>query len=162
MRFSIANVETLGASAIRRALRTGEPEAVARVSDLPALVPSSLGKVEFEVFEEGREVEILERLLSAAVLEVYRERLLGVDLADVVERFEAGLEVDSGDLVTAAELLGQLGEVSNLHEILGRLDIDAESPAQAAAALEFVLEGLHLTRRLNKRPTVAGSRYGGG
>jgi magnesium chelatase subunit I len=35
--------------------------------------------------------------------------------------------------------------------VLGRLGIDeVPTPAQAASAVEFVLEGLHLTRRLAK------------
>ena len=31
----------------------------------------------------------------------------------------------------------------------------------AASALEFALEGLHLSRRLNKTTTAGGARYGG-
>ena len=41
------------ASALRRAAITGEASAVARVGDLPAVVPTLRGKVEFEVSEEG-------------------------------------------------------------------------------------------------------------
>src|SRR4051794_19961327 len=44
-RFAIAGVETVAASAVRRAAVTGEPLAVARVCDLPAVVPASRGKV---------------------------------------------------------------------------------------------------------------------
>ncbi|MFL6267501.1 MAG: sigma 54-interacting transcriptional regulator, partial [Actinomycetes bacterium] len=62
-RFAIAGVETVAASAVRRAAVTGEPLAVARVCDLPAVVPASRGKVEFEDADEGREVEVLEHLL---------------------------------------------------------------------------------------------------
>src|SRR5690242_15209894 len=46
VRLSIANHETMVANALRRALRLGEPEAVPRVSDLPALAASTGGKVE--------------------------------------------------------------------------------------------------------------------
>ena len=35
-------------------------------------------------------------------------------------------------------------------DLLMRLGLRGESPGDAAAALEFALEGLHLTRRLNK------------
>ena len=38
VRYSIGNVETLSAAAVRRAARAGEPEAVPRVCDLPAVL----------------------------------------------------------------------------------------------------------------------------
>ena len=38
VRYSIGNLETLQAAAVRRAARTGEPEAVPRVCDLPAVL----------------------------------------------------------------------------------------------------------------------------
>src|SRR6202522_2922163 len=53
VRLSIANYETLVANSVRRALRTGEPVAVPRISDLASLVPSTQGKVEVEAMEEG-------------------------------------------------------------------------------------------------------------
>ena len=74
VRLSISNYETLAANAVRRALRLGEPDAVPRVSDLGALVASTQGKIEIEALEEGREERILQGLLSAAVLAVFRRR----------------------------------------------------------------------------------------
>ncbi len=150
VRLSIANLEMVVASAVRRALRLGESEAVARVSDLAGLVQSSLGRVEFEVFEEGREEEILRRLMGAALQNVFRERLTGFDFGPLLDRFEHGAVVDTGDLVPARAILDQLGEVPELTALLHRLGVRAESQVQAAAGLEFALEGLHLSRRLNK------------
>ena len=159
VRFSIANLETLVASAVRRALRLGEDLAVPRVADLPSVVQSSMGRIEFEVFEEGRETEILMRLLSSAVVEVFRERLLGVDMTDLVDRFEEGLEVESGDLVGTDALLAQLGPVASQAVILPCLGLAIEDPAHTASGMEFVLEGLHLTRRRNKMATPDGVSY---
>src|SRR5437016_11341047 len=68
VRYSIGNLETLTATALRRAARTGEREAVPRVVDLPAAVSGSLGRVEFDAVEEGREEEILLRATRNAVL----------------------------------------------------------------------------------------------
>ena len=79
VRYSIGNLETLQAAAVRRAARTGEPEAVPRVCDLPAVLMSSEGRVEFDTIEEGREAEILPRALRTAELEVFRRRLSGFD-----------------------------------------------------------------------------------
>ncbi len=161
VRFTIANKETMVASSIRRALRTGEGVAVPRVSDLPSTVQSSMGRVEFEVFEEGREAEILRRLLASAVLEIFRERLSGFDFRPWLEQFEEGLEVTSGDLVGSDEMLRQAEPMGDITPLLQRLGVQAESPAHTASALEFALEGLHLTRRLNKTTTAGGARYGG-
>ena len=154
VRLSIANLETLVASAVRRAVRTGEGEAVPRVSDLPALIQSSLGRVEFEGFEEGREQEILRRILAQTVLEVFRERLAGFDWGPLLDVFEEGGSVETGDLVPADRLLAQVDGV-DVSGLLTRLGLRGESPGDAASALEFALEGLHLTRRLNKD----GTRY---
>src|SRR5438034_285151 len=88
VRYSIGNVETLAAAAVRRAARSGEPEAVPRVCDLPAVLQSSEGRVEFDTIEEGREAEILSRALRTAELEVFRRRLSGFDFAPVLQRFE--------------------------------------------------------------------------
>src|SRR5439155_25588889 len=65
-RFAIAGVETVAASALRRAALAGEPIAAARVCHLPAVVPASRGKVEFEDADEGRETEVLAHLLRRA------------------------------------------------------------------------------------------------
>src|SRR6185295_2397093 len=74
VRLSIANYETLVANATRRALRLGEPDVVPRVSDLEALAASTAGKVEIESLEDGRDEAVVERLIKAAVLTVFKAR----------------------------------------------------------------------------------------
>ena len=86
-RFAIAAAEGVAASALRRAARTGEEPAVARVCDVPTVLPTLLGKLEFEMGEEGREAEVVAHLLEVAVAETFRERLVGLDLSG----FAAGL-----------------------------------------------------------------------
>ncbi|GAA0848183.1 sigma 54-interacting transcriptional regulator [Streptosporangium amethystogenes subsp. fukuiense] len=149
-RFSIAAAETAAASAIRRAALTGEDHAVARVADLPGIVHTLRGKVEFEVSEEGRETEVLSHLLRRAVAETFRGTLGGTDLAPLLDRFAEGVQVESGVAVPAAELLRRIGPVQGLAKIMSQLGIGDESPGHAAAALEFALEGLYLLRRLSK------------
>ena len=83
------------------------------------------------------------------MLAVFRERLMGFDFTDILERFEVGMEVQSGDLVTADALLDQAGDFDP-SDLLVRLGLRGESKGDTAAAIEFALEGLHLTRRLNK------------
>ena len=158
-RFAIAGSQTVAAAALRRAALTGEDEPIARVCDLPAVVPTLMGKVEFEVSEEGREQEVLEHLLRRATAETYRHTLGGADLAGLLEKFDAGDTVESGELVPAGELLRRIGPVPGLAKIVERLGMTGESPGQAAAALEFVLEGLYLTRRLSKDASPGTTTY---
>ena len=160
-RFAVAAAETVAASAVRRAAVTGEAQAVARVCDLPAVVPASRGKVEFEAAEEGREMEVLAHLLRKATADAFRARLAGVDLTGLQARFDEGATVETGDLVPAADLLARIGTVPGLAAILSKLGIEEESPGLAAAAIEFALEGLHLNRRLSKDAVPGRTVYGG-
>ena len=49
VRVSVANTEVLEAAALKRAVRLGEPVGAPRVSDLGAVVASTVGKVELEI-----------------------------------------------------------------------------------------------------------------
>ncbi len=161
VRLTIANYETLVANARRRALRTGEPVVVPRVSDLAALVPSTQGKVEVEALEEGREEEVVAQLVSAAVLAVFRRRVVLEDSGAILREFESGQVVHAGDDLPAADYLAVLRELPALEPAARSLvGTDAgESPALLASAVEFLLEGLHLTKRLNKDASGARALY---
>jgi magnesium chelatase subunit I len=150
VRYSIGNLETLVAAALRRAARAGEAEAVPRLVDLPAALAGSLGRVEFDAIEEGREEEILLRATRTAILEVFRRRLAGFDFGPLLARFDGEFGAETSDLMPAPDFLAQFGDVPGLGKLLGRLGVEEESPGVAAAALELALEGLHLSRRLNK------------
>jgi magnesium chelatase subunit I len=159
-RFAIAGSEAVAASAVRRAAISGEEQPVARICDLPAIASTLRGKVEFEVSEEGREQEVLDHLLRRAIAETFRALLGNADMAGLLARFEKGGNVESGDLVPASDLLRRIGEVPGLARIMDRLHMDgSESFGQAAAALEFALEGLYLMRRLSKDVIDGGAIY---
>ena len=151
-RFAIAAAESTAASAVRRSALSGDDEPpVARVCDLPGVVTTLRGKVEFEVSEEGRETEVLEHLLRRALAETFRSRLGGADLSGLLDKFADGITVESGELIAATELLRRTGEVPGLARIMSRLGMEGgESFGEAAAAIEFTLEGLYLMRRLSK------------
>jgi magnesium chelatase subunit I len=166
-RFAIAAAESAAASAIRRSALAGQEPVgpagdppVARICDLPAIVSTLRGKVEFEVSEEGREEEVLNAMLRRAIADTFRSRLGSVDLSGLLAKFEEGGTVESGELVPAAELLARIGEVPGLAKIMSRLDMNGgESFGHAAAALEFALEGLYLMRRLSKDSADGTSIY---
>jgi magnesium chelatase subunit I len=164
-RFAIAAVETVAAAAVRRAALVHEDAAVARICDLPAVIPASRGKVEFDDADEGREFDVLEHLLRRAIVETYRSRLAGMDLRPLQERFDGGRTVTTGDTVAAQDVLSQLGPVPVLSGLLDRLEPDGvgEGPTAigvAASVLEFALEGLYLNRRLAKDSDGARTVYG--
>src|SRR4051812_3828279 len=150
-RFAIAAAETVAAAALRRAALLGEPVAVARVGDTEVITGSLRGKVEFEADGEGREIEILDHLLRRSVAETWRSRLGGLDLSAFVALGEGGAGIAAGEAVAATDLLAQVGRVHGLAQVLGRLGFDdVPRPGEVASAIEFVLEGLHLSRRLAK------------
>jgi magnesium chelatase subunit I len=160
VRLSISNYETLAANAVRRALRLGEAQAVPRVSDLAALVASTQGKVEIESLEEGREDRILNGLVSAAVLTVFRRRCPTEQLGPVVAAFDDARVIHAGDdlPVTAyTDVLVQLPAIEGPVLALA----GSETPGAVASAIEFILEGLHLTKRLNKEAAGAKATYRG-
>lgn len=156
-RFAIAAAETVAAGALRRAGLRGEAQPVARVADTTSIVSTLRGKVEFESGEEGREIEILAHLLRLAVADTFRARLSGLDLSGFTDLAADGTIIESGDMVSADELLAQVGTVPGLAKVLERLGLgDAPTRGEAAAGVELVLEGLHLTRRLAKDVTDDG------
>ena len=157
VRLSVSNVEVLGANALRRGLRAGEKFVVPRVSDLGALAASTSGKVEIESLEEGREGVILENLIKASVLTVFKEVVSLDQVRDVVAAFEEGVVAHTGEDIPSTDLAALLGEVPAMQAAVLALTGGDESPASVAAAVEFVLEGLHLSKRLNKDGASNGS-----
>jgi magnesium chelatase subunit I len=159
VRLSVANIEVLAANAVRRSLHSGERDVVPRVCDLDALAASTAGKIEIESLEEGRDGQIVENLLRSSVLSVFKERVSPTEVRDVVTAFEEGLTVNTGEDISAAELAAVITRVPNLKpSIVGLTDGD-ETPGAVASAVEFVLEGLHLSKRLNKDSSGARATY---
>lgn len=156
VRLSVSNYELLAANALRRALRAGEVDVAPRVSDLSALVASTSGKIEVESVEEGRESAILEQLVKASVLQVYKRYVASERIRDVIASFDEGVVVHAGDDIASSEYASVLESIPALREIVVSIVMGDESPAVIASAVEFVLEGLHLAKRLNK--DTVGSR----
>ena len=148
VRVSICNYENLLSSALKRAIRLGESVASPRVSDLDAMVASTSGKIELESVGESSEEKILGKLAQKAVLNVFNRAFTGSDLDDVVASFQGGMKVDVSDVMPSEAYVRQIGEARPIHAACKKLG--AKDPASVASAVEFVLEGLHLSRKLNK------------
>lgn len=150
VRMSIANYESLISNALRRSLLLREAEAVPRISDLPALLPSSNGKIELETIEEGKEGDVIAELTRQAVHKVFNHNFDVADLAGVLEFFGLGQSLEVSDTMPTAAYKQKTKEVTGLTKLMQRLGC-AKSPALMASGLEFVLEGLHLNKKLNKK-----------
>jgi magnesium chelatase subunit I len=67
----------------------------------------------------------------------------------------------TGEDVTSAELAALVNDVDALREPVLALTGGDESPGAIASAVEFVLEGLHLSKRLNKDSAGLSATYRG-
>ena len=161
VRLSVANYEALAANALRRGLRAGERHVVARVDDLDALAASSMGKIEIESLDEGREGAIMDNLVKGAVLTVFKEVVPPEQTRAVIEAFEGGAVAHTGETIPSATLARLVDEVDALRAPVAALTGGDESPAAVGAAVEFVLEGLHLSKRLNKDASGDSATYRG-
>ena len=122
VRVSVANMEVLEAAAIKRAVRLREPMAAPRISDLGAVLAATTGKVEVEtVGEDTPEERIVERLVTKAVFATFNRRASLDRLAPVIEAFEDGLIVETGERVPSREYVRWMAEVPGLREAVARL-----------------------------------------
>lgn len=157
VRVTINNYETLISNAEKRAVRNGEREIVPRITDLHALVASTVGKIELEYAGEDKKPdELIERLMNRAVLRIFDKWLTVDECQAVIDYFSQGWGVEVSDAMRAEDYLEGVSAIPGLRDLIRRLG-GAESPGFIAAATELVLEGLHLHQKLNK--DCDGARY---
>lgn len=155
-RLPISALENAVSSAERRALMTGETEAVPRISDLYAALPSITGKLELEYEGELKGGEAVAReLIRAAVARVYSRRLAEANLKDVINYFNSGGTLRLHELAPSDQTVRLLNSIEGLMEKTKHLGLKAnESDAARAAAGEFLLEGLHALKRIGRNEEV--------
>jgi len=158
VRISIGNYETIVSNAIRRAVTLGEKLAVPRISDLPYVYASTGSKIELEGFEETRESKIIDDLTKKAVQNVFNRYYKLADLETLVDQFIEGFSVEVSDTMKAKSYIRNVKEVLGLAEAISMIT-DSERPEAVASAAEFVLEGLHVNKRLNKTKSEGKTIY---
>ena len=154
VRTSIANYETIISNSIRRAITVGEKLAVPRISDLPYIQASTSGKIELESFEDTKEEKVINDLIRKAVAGVFNRYFMVNELEDIIAQFSGGFSVEVSDMMSAKSYIRNIKEMIGVTDVLKTI-ADSEKPEIVAAAVEFLLEGLHINKRLNK------SRSGG-
>ncbi len=171
VRMSIANYENMISNAERRAIRARTAHPVARISDLAYLAASSRGKLELNMTEEaGQEDKLIGRIVEEAVKNVFDQTLKAGAFKNVVEYFEAGNTLETGDSLPGAELLERIAPIRDFAKQVAARAREMEPElasgpfaAELAASLaEFILEGLHCHNRLNKRSKAGTATYGVG
>jgi magnesium chelatase subunit I len=133
---------------------------VPRVSDLHYVIPAIAGKVEFETVEDGKEEQILDKLIQGAVLAVFNRYYSVSDFDDVVTRFKSGISVEVGDMMPSANYERIVKQVEGLDRQVAKVE-EKPTPGTTASVVEFILEGLHLNKRLNKDRTGPKVQYRG-
>jgi magnesium chelatase subunit I len=158
VRMSIANYENLVANALKRAIRLNEKEATPRISDLPALVASTMGKIELETVGESREDKVVEKLVQHAVANVFARYFNVAEFDEVIAAFEGGRKMEASPLTPSMDYVMSSAQSRTMKASLQKIHAQG-NPAIVASGVEFILEGLHLNRKLNKDRTASGTRY---
>ena len=127
------------------------------MTDLGALVASTAGKIELETLGDTSEEKVLGKLVQRAVLNVFNRSLTPAELDPVVAAFQGGMTVQVSDAMPSAEYVRQADKTPALRAAAQKLGGDGASGL--AAAVEFVLEGLHLSKKLNKDSQPGQTRY---
>jgi len=158
VRVSIANYETMLSNAIGRAVTLGEKLAVPRISDLPYIHSSTIGKIELESLEETQEDKVIDDLIKKAVLNVFNRYYNLHRLEAIVEQFSGGFSVEVSDTMSVKPYMRTVKEMVGLAEAI-KVVGDSERPEAIASAVEFILEGLHINRRLKKTKSEGKTIY---
>ena len=149
VRVTVSNYENLVSAALKRALRNGETSVVPRISDLPAVVASTAGKIELESVGEISEERVIDRLVQRSILNVFNRTFSLVEFDALLAAFQRGATMHVSPSLPSQEYVKQALQIPGMKGAVGKLGATG-NPAAIAAAVEFVLEGLHLNRKLNK------------
>jgi magnesium chelatase subunit I len=158
-RVSIRSYESIIGSALRRSLQLGEKRAVPRITDIASTFPAILGKLEpeYEAEERGEE-ELVEDLTRRAIKIVFDENFKIEDLSTIVGSFQNGMSAQISQQQPSDMYMEGLKSIPGMKEAVQTL-VDINNPDEASSAIEFVLEGLHLSNKLNCEVTSEGMVY---
>ena len=95
------------------------------------------------------------------MLTVFKERVTPDQVREVIAAFDEGVVAHTGEDIASADEARLVEQVPALRTAVLPLTAGDESPAAVAAAVEFVLEGLHLSKRLNKDASGNRATYRG-
>src|SRR5204863_9734228 len=112
-----------------------------------------------QAHEERPEDQDIQHRPPSTVLTLFQEHVGTDDARDVISAFDGGAIVHAGDDVVSADEAKLVSDIPALRQPVAALTGGDESPAAVASAVEFILEGLHLSKRLNKDAVGARATY---
>ena len=148
----------ISSQALKRAIRLNEKEATPRISDLSALVASTMGKIELESVGDGREDKVVDKLVQHAVANVFARYFNVAEFDEVIGTFEHGRKIEASPLMASMDYVLASSQSKTMKGALQKIGAQG-NPAIVASGVEFILEGLHLNRRLNKDSGRGPARY---
>lgn len=150
-RFSIANYQTMIASARRRGAVLGEKPAVPRISDLGHLYSSSLGKLEIDLMSSHQmsERQVLDSVIADAIRSVFEEYVEQHGLQQISEIFARGVKIEVGDMLPSSHYETLLKRVPAVWDKAFEVNA-SENTAMRASCAEFVLAGLYATEKISR------------
>ena len=157
-RFSIANYETLAASATRRALILKEEKAVVRPTDMGNIFASSLGKIELDPYrdEAMTEYHLLSTLIEAAFKEIFLEKFASNEHEKIMDAIAAELlsagHIETSDFMKVENYKSLLNVIPSIFDFINILKADKDIYLMASA-FEFILEGLTSLKRITRKKT---------
>ena len=158
LRLTIANYEVMVAQAFRRGTKQ-EGISAPRISDLPYLLPATTGKLEFETVEDDRELPIVKGIIDRAVVNTYSDISENHVFEKLVSIFDEGdYTLDTGEDIEDFCYIQLIDKVPGLRSELVKLS-ETDEPACLISALEFILEGLHLNKKLHKHKKDGHNTY---
>ncbi|MGH9721823.1 MAG: magnesium chelatase [Bryobacteraceae bacterium] len=151
-RLPISVIENITSNAERRALKSKEPLAVARIEDIYAALSSITGKLELEYEGELKGGDAVAReIIRLAVGKVYQKYFDGANVAQIVQWFDLGGSLKLDAMADAESMLKELSAIQGLIEKTRAVGVTADDPAAVrASAAEFILEGLYAQRRISR------------
>ena len=158
-RVSIRSYESIMGSALRRCFDFREKKAVPRITDIETTYPAILGKLELEYeVAERNDYEILENLTKRAIKVVFDEHFQLEELSPIIESFQNGVGAEVSRFLPSEEYMDGYEVIPGMRNAVQTL-VDPDSPPDASSAMEFILEGLHLSNQLNREVVDKGIVY---
>ena len=119
LRVSIANYETLMAQTYKRAIKQST-KASPRISDMDCIISSTMGKLELETVEEGKEADIIRSLMQRAIQNIFAESVDRESLEPLITSLNDGLVISTGPELPDADYKKAIESVPGLRPVLER------------------------------------------
>ncbi|MCS7205064.1 MAG: hypothetical protein NZ853_05160 [Leptospiraceae bacterium] len=155
-RLSIANYETIVASARRRALLLNQSIGYARMTDFGNIFSSSLGKIELDPYrdEAVTEFQVIMKLIDLAIKEVFEEyfpeKKYHTELENIVKQIYEAEVVEISDSMPSSEYKKFLKIIPSLFDLLRDQNWN-QNDELMASGIEFIFEGLTTKEKISRR-----------